>query len=152
MVDELHSLCVEGEGRALAVVLEEELDGGGIELEGDGLQEVDEVAQHFIVLKVKAHGHNLIDHVVGEQVEDGCGGADVLDEDGQRLQHLLGHIPPPVPLLLQKLGKMVDEIVLCEVVEVARIVLITPAAAVPCSRDSTMHCCRNVQLAAQGAH
>lgn len=33
-------------------------------LEGDGLQEVDEVAQHFIILKVKAHGHNLVDHVV----------------------------------------------------------------------------------------
>lgn len=108
--------------------LEEELDGGGVEFKGDGLQQVDEVAEDFIILKIEAHGHDLVDHVVGEKVEDGCGGADVLDEDGQRLQHLLGDIPPSIALVLQELGEMMDQVVLCKVVEVAGVVLVPPAA------------------------
>ena len=53
-------------------------------------------------------------------------GADVLDEDGQRLQHLLGDVPLPVAPLLQELGEVVQQVVLCKVVEVARVVLVSP--------------------------
>ena len=43
---------------------------------------------HLVVLEVKAQREEFIDEVVAEKVEDGGLAADVLDQDGQRLQHL----------------------------------------------------------------
>ena len=88
MVDELDGLGVEREGGVIAIIMKKELHGRSGQLERDGLGQVDVVAQDLVVLEIKAQGDDLVDMVVGEEVEDGGPGADVLDEDRQRLQHL----------------------------------------------------------------
>lgn len=61
--------------------LEEELHSVLVELQGDGLQQVDIVSQHLVIIKVVAQGNYIIDVVVGEEVENSNFAANILDQD-----------------------------------------------------------------------
>ncbi len=68
VVDQLDCFSVQGKG----AIAEEELHCIVVEFEADRLQEGNVVTQNLLVVKVKAHAHNLIYVVVTEQIEDSC--------------------------------------------------------------------------------
>lgn len=43
---------------------------------------------HLVIIEVKVQRNELVDEVIAEEVEDGSIASNVLDQDGQRLQHL----------------------------------------------------------------
>jgi len=83
-----YGACVQREAPACAAAVEEEVHGACIELEADGLEEADVVAQYLFVTEVKVQINDVVDVVVAEQEEDTCLTAHILDDDAQGLQHL----------------------------------------------------------------
>jgi hypothetical protein len=64
--------------------------------------------------------------VVGEEVVDGLLVAQVLNQDGQRLQHLHGHIATPVAALLQNPVEVGQQVLGEEVLHHGGVVLVAP--------------------------
>lgn len=79
-----------GGAPVVGVDLEEKLDGVAVELEGDGLEEGDEVCEDLLVAQVEAEADDVVEVVVAEQEEHRRLLGDVGDQDRQRL-----HTRPP---------------------------------------------------------
>lgn len=69
----------------VGIDLEEELDGVTVELEGDGLQEGDEVREHLLVAQVEPEADDVVEVVVAEQEEHRRLLRDVGDQDRESL-------------------------------------------------------------------
>eukprot|EP00966_Prymnesium_polylepis_P261668 6044606-Prymnesium_polylepis.1 len=67
---------------------DEELDAVDVEAEGDGLEEGDVVGEQLLVRQVERVRDQLVDVVVGQDVEDRRARLDVLKQDRERLQQL----------------------------------------------------------------
>ena len=88
VVEKLDRLSVEGKvgGR----LVEEEVNRVDVQLETERFEEADVVGHHLLIVKVEAVLDDLVDVIVGEEVVERGLVADVLKENVQRLEELLG--------------------------------------------------------------
>ena len=79
MVEELDSLCVQRE--IVGSLVEKELNGPRIQFQRQRFEKRDVVSKQFFVGEVESMYDEIVDVVIGEQVEDGGLARDVLNEN-----------------------------------------------------------------------
>ena len=66
VVEELDCFCVQR--KVVRVLVKEEVDGVGIQFEGQGLEEGDVIGHHFLVREIELVNYDRVDVIVRQQI------------------------------------------------------------------------------------
>lgn len=113
VIEELEGFGVERE--VVGHLVEQELQSVWVQLQTQGLEEGDIVGQQLLVGKIKAMDDQVVDVVVGEQVEDADFGVGVGKQNRKRLDDLGLHQHALLVVLLDDFDEMTQDALLAKV-------------------------------------